>query len=112
MREPKLTRALMLETPISVPDGAGGMSVSWVALGTLWAQLRAGTGREVQASHGPSGLVRHKITTRAAPEGSEQRPRPEQRFREGTRLWRITAVAEADAEGRYLVCTAEEEAPA
>ena len=30
------------------------------------------------------------------------------RFREGARIYPIIAVAEADPEGRYLVCYAEE----
>jgi head-tail adaptor len=31
------------------------------------------------------------------------------RFRDGARLYRIGAVSEADATGRYLVCFASEE---
>jgi head-tail adaptor len=41
--------------------------------------------------------------------GSDRRPRPDQRFREGARLFRILAVAEADAQGLYLTCFAREE---
>ena len=37
-----------------------------------------------------------------------QRPIAGQRFREGARIYPIIAVAEADPEGRYLVCYAEE----
>jgi hypothetical protein len=40
------------------------------------------------------------------------RPRPEQRFREGSRVYLIRAVAELAHEGRYLVCFADEEAAA
>lgn len=109
---PQLTRALVLETPVTAPDGAGGFATDWQALGTHWAEIRAGTGRERLAALGPSGEVRLRILVRAAPHGSDRRPRPDQRFREGARLFRILAVAEADVQGRYLICTAQEELPA
>ncbi len=111
-RAPNLSRALVLETPVSVPDGAGGFSITWQALGTLWAEIRAGSGRERFAALGPAGEVRLRILVRGAPEGSDQRPRPDQRFREGARVFRILTVAEADVQGRYLICTAQEELPA
>lgn len=109
---PQLTRALVLESPVTLPDGAGGFVTDWQPLGTHWAEIRAQTGRERLASLGSLGEVRLRITLRAAPHGSERRPRPDQRFREGARIFRILAVAEADAKGRYLICTAQEETPA
>jgi len=51
----------------------------------------------------------YRITVRAAPLNSPRRPRPEQRFRDGARLFRILAVGELDARGQYLVCFAQEE---
>ena len=51
----------------------------------------------------------YRIVVRAAPMGSDARPRPDQRFREGARVFAIRAVAEEDAAGRYLVCFADEE---
>ncbi len=111
-RAPNLTRALVLESPVTLPDGAGGFATTWQGLGTLWAEIRAGSGRERFAALGPQGEVRLRILVRAAPVGSDARPRPDQRFREGTRIFRILAVAEADLQGRYLICTAQEETPA
>jgi head-tail adaptor len=104
-----LSRALVLETPVITPDGAGGHSTTWTALGTLWADIRAGSGRERRGTLGPSGDVALRVTLRAAPQGSDSRPRAGQRFREGTRLFRILTVTESDAQGRYLVCAAIEE---
>ncbi len=111
-RAPQLTRALVLEAPETVPDGAGGFATAWTPLGTHWAEIRAGAGRERLTALGPSGQVTLRITLRAAPQGSDRRPRPDQRFREGARIFTILAVAEADAQGRYLICTAREEVPA
>ena len=111
-RAPHLTRALVLESPVTAPDGAGGFTTNWVALGTHWAEIRAGAGRERLAALGPAGAVALRILIRAAPHGSDRRPRPDQRFREDARIFIILAVAEADVQGRYLICTAREEVPA
>lgn len=105
----RLNRQLVLEMPARVPDGAGGFSESWMALGTLWAKVVTRTGRETAGVAAPLSLVAYKIFVRAAPTGSNARPYANQRFREGTRLYRILSVAEDDADARYLLCTAQEE---
>lgn len=109
---PQLTRKLVLEEPQRSPDGAGGFSVAWVELGTLWAEVRAGTGREKAAEHLTVSALPLRITVRAAPQGAASRPRPEQRLRDGSRYYRILAVTESDAGARYLVCFAIEEVSA
>lgn len=111
MSAPELTRALVLEEQVRMPDGAGGYATSWVALGTLWADVRAGSGRERALAQGPVAVAAVRIFVRGAPSGSPQRPRPDQRLREGDRVWMLHAVAEADPRGRHLVCYATEEAP-
>lgn len=113
MKRPSLNRKLVLEEPQRVPDGSGGFNQVWVALGVLWAEVRAGTGREREAA----GLftvstVPYRITVRNAPHGAPSRPRPEQRFREGDRVFRIVAVTERDPQGMYLECFAREEVAA
>lgn len=112
MSAPNLARALVLETPESAPDGAGGQVITWTALGTLWAAIRPGAGRERLATLGASGEVPCRITLRASPFGASARPRAGQRLREGARIFRILSVTEADPQGRYLICTALEEEPA
>ena len=107
-----LTRPLVLEDPLTTPDGAGGYTPEWVALGTLWAELRAGAGSERRGLIAPEGRMLFRIFLRAAPQGSPQRPRPDQRLREGDRVFTLLAVSEADAAGAYLVCHAREEVPA
>lgn len=109
MSRPHLNRALTLEEAVDLPDGAGGFTRSWQALGVLWAELRPGSGRERAGDGAALSLSAYRITLRAAPVGHPTRPRPDQRFRDGTRLFRILAVAEADTRGRYLLCTAQEE---
>ena len=112
MSAPRLNRRLVLEEAQRVADGAGGFVLAWVALGTLWARVEAGTGRERAGEFVTLSSVACRITVRAAPQGAPSRPKPEQRLRDGLRVFRITAVTEADAEGHYLTCFAQEEVPA
>lgn len=109
MRVPRLNRKLVLETPERVADGAGGFAQSWVPLGTLWAEIRSGTGSERFGEGVQLSRTRLKIIVRAAPFGAPSRPRPEQRLREGIRIFRILSVGEHDTDARYLICHAEEE---
>jgi len=105
----RLTRALVLEAPQRQGDGAGGFVESWAPLGTLWAEVRARGGRETAGAATPRATVPYVITVRAAPVGAASRPLAGQRFRDGTRIFPILAVADDDPAGRYLSCFAEEE---
>ena len=108
----RLVRELVLEARRTEPDGAGGYRESWVPLGHHWAEVVAGSGRDIPGEEVTLSSVPYRITVRAYPVGSDGRPVPEQRFREGTRIFRIIAVAERDRAGRYLLCFAREEVPA
>lgn len=107
-----LNRALVLERLVKAGDGAGGFTRSWQAVGTLWAEVVAGSGRDVAGEEFTLSAVPYRITVRGAPVGSPQRPRADQRFREGTRAFRIVAVTERDPAGAFLLCFAREEVPA
>ena len=106
---PTLSRRLVLETPQQTSDGAGGYTTLWVALGELWAEVKRGPGRDKASEFASVASAQYRITLRAAPVGAPSRPRAEQRFREGTRVFLIRAVTEADFGNRYLTCFAEEE---
>ncbi|SLN21686.1 Phage head-tail joining protein [Pseudoruegeria aquimaris] len=112
MRPPQLNRRMVLESPLRTGDGAGGYSESWVAEGVLWATIQPRGGREAASVSGPLSLQRARITVRAAAPGSPARPRAGQRFREGTRIFVIEAVTEAEPAGRYLLCETREEVQA
>lgn len=105
----QLNRKLVLQTAVRVVDGSGGHTETWTALGTMWASLKAGTGREAAADFVTLSTVPYRIIVRAAPEGAPSRPKPDQRFVDGNRVFRIVAVAEYDARARYLVCHSREE---
>lgn len=111
MTPPRLTRPLILESPTQVPDGAGGFTMSWTTIGTLWGEVQAGTGRDPSGVEFTLSSVPYRITVRGAPVGSPRRPVPEQRFRDGARVYHLVAVTERDADGLYLTCFAREEVP-
>ncbi len=107
----RLTRPLVLEGQGRVADGAGGFSESWTALGTLWADVVPGSGRDLAGVEVTLAAVPLRITVRGAPVGSAARPAPGQRFRDGARVFAILAVTERDPDGQYLTCFAREEVP-
>lgn len=109
MSTPRLNRRLLLETPLRQGDGAGGFTTIWQPLGSLWAQVTARAGREAAQMGAPISAVSYRIIVRGAPQSAPQRPKPEQRFRDGDRIFLIQAVAEADDDGRHLTCFATEE---
>lgn len=109
MTAPRPTIPLVLESPEREADQMGGYRMVWRPLGILYAQMRAGSGSERQGEIGAESVVSWRITVRAARGRDPRRPRPEQRFRMGERVFRIEAVAEADAAGLWLACLAREE---
>lgn len=106
----RLNRRLILEEEVRQADGAGGFSTAWVARGAIWADVRPGSGREQGADFLTYATVPYRMTVRAAPHGAPSRPVAGQRLREGERLFRVLAVADAEA-GMYLTCFCHEEVP-
>lgn len=109
MTVPRLNRRLTLETPQKASDGAGGYTTNWVPLGQLWASCQPRRGVERGEGGAPISSVSYVIVVRGAAQGSAARPRPEQRFRDGGRVFNIRAVTERDDRGMYLTCFADEE---
>lgn len=109
MRRPAMIHEFALEASQFIPDGAGGFSEIWSELGKLWGELEAQGGREKALEEVGVSELSHRVTVRAAPVGAPSRPTPRQRLRLGGRLFRITAVHEADPAARYLTCRVTEE---
>lgn len=112
MSAPRLNRRMLLEQATTVPDGAGGFGLTWEVLGTVWAMVLPGVGRSGAQEGVTLAENRARIVVRGAPVGAPSRPRPDQRLREGDRVFVISAVSEYDPEGRYLTCFAKEEVAA
>ena len=94
---PVLNRRLQLEAPQRTPDGAGGFTETWAAIGTLWAAFEPGSGGERDGDQLTLSRVPYRIIVRGAPVGAPSRPRPEQRFREAG--GRVPAVGGRRAAG-------------
>lgn len=109
MSVPRLSHRLTLEAPVRAEDGAGGVAETWTALGVVWANVAARSGRDDARGRAPTARMGYKITVRGAPVGHPERPQPGQRFRDGQRLFHIHGVGERDPEGRYLTVLADEE---
>ena len=107
----QLNRPLVLEAQVRTSDGAGGFAEAWATIGSLWAEVAPGSGRDVAGVEVTFASVPLRITVRGAKVGSAARPLAGQRFRDGSRLFPILAVRERDADGLYLVCFAHEEVP-
>ena len=108
MRGVRLMRPLTLEQATRAGDGAGGYAEVWRARGTVWAEIRPGAGREGAALGAAVPVQPLRVIVRGLPQGHDLRPLPGMRFRDGARLFRVLAVTEADAGGRYLACACEE----
>lgn len=104
----RLSRRMVLEQRDLQPDGSGGFAAAWEPVGTLWADVRPGAGREDFVGARERPRVGYRILVRAAPVGAASRPRPDQRLREGVRVFDILTVTEHDPGGRYLEIRAEE----
>ena len=111
MKPVHLSRALSLEAAAPVADGMGGFTLVWASLGTLWAEVVPGSGRDTAGEEVVLSTVPYRITVRGAPQGASSRPKVGQRFRDGTRIFSILAVTERDAAATYLVCFVREEVP-
>lgn len=112
MKAVNLNRLLVLEQLVRTADGAGGFAKTWSPVGSLWAEILPGAGRDAGGEEVTLASVPYRITVRGATQGSPRRPLPEQRLREGSRVFNILAVTERDPQGHYLVCFAREEEPA
>jgi SPP1 family predicted phage head-tail adaptor len=99
-----LRHRVQVERPVGTPDEAGGETIAWELVATLWARVDpAKAGEQTIAGH-LAAVVSHKLTFR---------------FREDLcggmralfrgRRFRIRAVFDPDERGRYIVVLAEEE---
>lgn len=111
MKAVHLSRALVLEQAIENFDGMGGITLTWAGIGTLWAEVLPGTGRDTAGEEVVLSTVPYRITVRGAPQGAASRPKVGQRFCDGSRVFTILAVTERDEAARYLVCFVREEIP-
>ena len=107
-KQPSLSRRLVLESRVEVPDGMGGFAVSWLPNGAHWAQVRVQSARESKIGERDTAVVNYRVLVRSSAIGSSSRPTSAQRFREFERVFNILAVAEHGDDGRFLECWTQE----
>jgi SPP1 family predicted phage head-tail adaptor len=98
-----LRRRLTLEQQIRTADGGGGVTVTWIGVTDLWAELTAMAGTEQVIADGLQGRVSHRITIRKRADVEAA-----MRFRMGTRAFYIESVLGRDDPEAFLRCLCEE----
>jgi SPP1 family predicted phage head-tail adaptor len=101
-----LRQRVEVERPVGTPDEAGGETVAWETVATLWARIDpVKAGEHTIAGH-LAALVSHKLTFRWR---EDLAGGMRVLFRE--RRFRILAVFDPDERRHYVVAVAEEEKP-
>lgn len=98
-----LRHRLTLEELSRVADDGGGFTESWVAVATIFADLRPISGSERVEGDRLTGSVTHDVVMR-----HRAGVVPAMRFREGTRIFQIIAVIDIEERRRWLRCLCEE----
>lgn len=99
----ELRHRLVLEEPLETPDGAGGMTRTYQSLAPLWAKVVPVSARDQVVAAAPGATVTHRIVIRRRDDVTTRH-----RFRDGTRVFRIITLREADGSGRFTEIGAEE----
>jgi SPP1 family predicted phage head-tail adaptor len=97
-----LDRRLVLQAPAEADDGAGGVTRSYAAVATLWAQVTPASAHADVAADSLGALITHRIVIRAPREVTTLH-----RFADGARIYRVAALRES-ADRRFLEIFAEE----
>ncbi len=98
----ELKRRLVLDAPVDIDDGAGGVTTTYESVTTLWAQVTpVGTSPDVSADS-LGATQRYDIIIRQRDDVTTRH-----RFQDGGRIYRVLAVQES-ADRRFLEIAAEE----
>ena len=98
-----LNARVTLEAPQATPDGAGGDTILWVAVATLWAELTPLGGGETFAFERAEASLKWRVRLRF-----RENVTTEMRFSIGERVLEIRAVFDPDGRRAFLECIAEE----
>jgi SPP1 family predicted phage head-tail adaptor len=99
----KLNRRLTLEAPAESPDGAGGVTRSYAAVATLWADVDPVSARDAIEAQALGAILTHRIQIRYRADITLRH-----RLRDGARVFRIVAMREQHR--RFLDIDVEERA--
>jgi SPP1 family predicted phage head-tail adaptor len=97
-----LNRRLVLEAPIETDDSAGGVTVTYQTVTTLWANVTPVSARGDVVADRAGAAVTHRIMLRARNDVTTRH-----RFQDGSAVYRIAALRES-ADRRFLLIDAEQ----
>jgi SPP1 family predicted phage head-tail adaptor len=97
-----LRQRLLLEAPVETTDGAGGVTRTYAAAASLWAEIVPLSARPAVAAGAAGALGLDHIRIRMRRDLTTAH-----RLRQGTRVWRIVGLRE-DQRGRFLTIDAQE----
>jgi SPP1 family predicted phage head-tail adaptor len=100
----RLRLRLTLEKPVATDDGAGGRTIAWSAVASVWAEVTPLEAEEKPRGEGLIDLTLHRVVIRRRADVAVG-----DRFRRGDRTFVILALRDPAEDGRYLECLAEEE---
>lgn len=95
-----LNRRLVLEAPVEVADGAGGVTRSYETVATLWASIEPAAALSSVEASALGVNVTHRIRLRFNADITLRH-----RFRDGANVYRLVAIRERDK--RFLDIDAE-----
>ena len=99
-----LRARVTLQAPLESDDGAGGVTVAWADVATVWALVEAQSAREQIVSGHLDGVVSHKVILRHRDD-----LRGGWRIVSEGQVLRVLAAHDPDGRGRTLECRCEEE---
>lgn len=97
----QLNRRLTLEAPVESADGAGGVTLTYSAVATLWASVEPVSARGGVAADALGATITHRITIRYSADITLRH-----RFNDGGTIFRIVAIRERGK--RFLDIDVEE----
>lgn len=98
-----LRHGLIIEAPLRMADDGASAATSWSFVATVWAAIRAVSGREIVDADGVSARLSHQITIRWRSDLTTA-----MRFHDGSRIFLIHGLRDVDDTRRRLTCLVEE----
>jgi SPP1 family predicted phage head-tail adaptor len=102
----RLRHRMVIETPVEVADGAGGVRRTWQSSATVWAAVQPLRAADAPPLALPGQTVTHRVTLRWRAGLTTAA-----RLRLGSRVFSLRAVHDPEERQRILVCLAEEARP-
>lgn len=99
-----LDKRVVLEAPVEISDGCGGLELSWSEVASIWASVQPIKPVVEQQAQQSTETLQHKVLIRFRTDVASG-----WRLRWNERLLDINSVYDPDERQRYLVCMTEEE---